>query len=561
MDEEIKAREIIYIEADDEITDILELLKNAAAETILLIPPKNAELLQSRVNMKLLARTAREGKKELVLITPNAGVANLAKSVGVLTAKTKQGAEDLLSGEVAEDLDAEVKSGNEKNEDRKDDVIDGEALSEALSVAGVEMPKSDDKQETEITDDDKGEASKKKVKIPSFGKLRNKIIIGVVVLLVLIGVGYWAFVIAPSAKVIVVARTNKTNFNQAVQLFTDEAKQDLSANQLFVVRKEVVKLAEVEFAATGEKNVGEKATGTITLTRKYVAPGLSENMNNKDLQIAPDTVFVDDASGLKYVFKENKVATLTKCTSISTTDCGGRATIEVVADGVGTNYNDVAKAYSSDLGNLASAYGTAMAGGTNEIVKVVTDDDITLATGKLNAPSDVVAKEELAGLFNDEYVQIEASIDINRKEATSSVKVGDRADGAVKLTQETVYSQLAVPKVEVGEFLDEKLATVIKNQADQKIYSNGLEKAFFDGFALGNGDGTMTAQIKTTYEVGPEIDEALILERSKGGTVGEIQKKLSSINGVRDVDVVFSFPWVSRVPEDEKKITIEFEVE
>ena len=93
---------------------------------------------------------------------------------------------------------------------------------------------------------------------------------------------------------------------------------------------------------------------------------------------------------------------------------------------------------------------------------------------------------------------------------------------------------------------------------DQRIYA--VNKPFFENFSKVS-DGNYTAKLKSSTETGPKVSEEDILEKSKGKKFGEVQSILKSINGVSSVKLTPSFPWVSTVPNDPNKITIELKVE
>jgi len=62
-------------------------------------------------------------------------------------------------------------------------------------------------------------------------------------------------------------------------------------------------------------------------------------------------------------------------------------------------------------------------------------------------------------------------------------------------------------------------------------------------------------------QIGPKIDENAIKEQVKGKIYGEVQSALQTIEGVKDVDVKFSYFWVRTVPNNTSKIDIEFKLE
>lgn len=58
-------KDTIYIDAEDEITAIVEKIKNSPKQIIALVLPKRASVFQSIVNMKLVKRIADNEKKML----------------------------------------------------------------------------------------------------------------------------------------------------------------------------------------------------------------------------------------------------------------------------------------------------------------------------------------------------------------------------------------------------------------------------------------------------------------------------------------------------------------
>jgi hypothetical protein len=117
----------------------------------------------------------------------------------------------------------------------------------------------------------------------------------------------------------------------------------------------------------------------------------------------------------------------------------------------------------------------------------------------------------------------------------------------------------AVSAADVETYLQASLSEQLNNDSSQKIYSNGI-----DGVVLGNfrkeGD-VMTVSLIATGQIGPKIDEARLKEEVRGKIYGEVQSTLQEIDGVKDVDVQFSYPWVRTVPNNIDKIQIEFQVE
>ena len=51
-------KETIYIEPENDITDIIAKIENAKEKIIALVPPKKAGVFRSVVNIKLIAKSA-----------------------------------------------------------------------------------------------------------------------------------------------------------------------------------------------------------------------------------------------------------------------------------------------------------------------------------------------------------------------------------------------------------------------------------------------------------------------------------------------------------------------
>ena len=70
----------IYIDPNDDITDILSDLKKVKNKIVALVPPKKSDVLHSSVNIKLIQKTATELEKVVVLVTNDPVILKLAKA-------------------------------------------------------------------------------------------------------------------------------------------------------------------------------------------------------------------------------------------------------------------------------------------------------------------------------------------------------------------------------------------------------------------------------------------------------------------------------------------------
>src|SRR4051812_48405751 len=78
----------VYVDTGDEITTVIERLKESPEAAVALVVPKGASLVQSIVNLKLAKRAAEEAGKTLVVVTTDKIGRNLAAQIGLASAGT-----------------------------------------------------------------------------------------------------------------------------------------------------------------------------------------------------------------------------------------------------------------------------------------------------------------------------------------------------------------------------------------------------------------------------------------------------------------------------------------
>src|SRR3990167_4717474 len=174
------AKDIIYIDIDDEITSIIEKVSASKHKIVALVLPKRATVLQSIVNMKLLKRRADSGGKRVVLITSEKGLLPLAGAVGLHTAKTLQSKPAVPP---PPEIPDDAEDVEESDTDEEPDIDNTKSIGELSGVAAVAA--STDKVETIDIDDAEpadatAEAKKttkkdKKIKIPNFNSFRMRL--------------------------------------------------------------------------------------------------------------------------------------------------------------------------------------------------------------------------------------------------------------------------------------------------------------------------------------------------------------------------------------------------
>ena len=568
-------KDTFYIEPEDDITDIINHIKASKQKIIALVPPKKLNVLRSSINLKLIARTAKMHDKAIVVVTTDPTLMKMAALSSLPFAKNLSSRPTLPSEFNEADLEYPAKA---KKANPSDEIEINEKAAPAGSVSRVRTtnesatPRANtdsnlaknstmnlDSEEVAKTSEDE-EADNQPKKILTLDSLKNRILIGVVAAVLLIGSFVWAFILAPAAKISVKIKTIAENFSENVSFVTD-AKQAVSKDgKFFLETASLEKNSEVEFEATGEKNVGDKATGELRLIATFDMSTTTATASR------PDVATVPQGSAFAYRnlnFLTDQEVKISWDGSISNCDAGrhnGKCqvakTVKATAIEGGAKYNieAVSSGWQSSVAGVEGYANSAFKGGTDKIQKIVTASDISKAKEKLTEADG--AKEELFEKVPSDDIKIEDSYKKVTADPTSSPAVDQPTEnGKAKLTAKTTYSVNYVDKAAVEEYVKAVVSTRLGG--DQKIYETG--NIFIEKFQ--NNNNSVTAKIKATLKTGPEVTEQSVLEKSLGKKVGEVTTLIKSINGVSDVEVNTSFPWVRQIPNDANKVSIKIMVE
>ncbi|MCW1908511.1 MAG: hypothetical protein KIH63_004180 [Candidatus Saccharibacteria bacterium] len=559
------AKETIYIDIDDDITNIIDKVGASEHKIVALVLPKRATTLQSIVNMKLLKRTAGNMDKRLVLITSEAALLPLAGIVGLHVAKTLQSKPAIPpapdTAEQAETLDEDDEPEAEDVEPEIDETKPvGELAGMTPAAAAVAAKPAPDKTETiELDDDDpetpaknaKSKDKKNKIKIPNFESFRLKLVLGVLAFLLLIGGYVMAFNVLPKARVVV--RTNNKSVTSSLNFSVNTAVTEVDAEKSIVPAevKEVSKTDTVSITATGQKNVGEKAKGTAQLFNCSKEDKLSDTNRTVPAGTAISS------GGLSFILDE---AVIVPPSSFDGNICkknSASVAVGVTAQNGGEQYNLSARSYAVAGFGSMTASGSAMAGGTNTLVTIVSQQDVDNAKTQVIDQSKELAKEELKKAFSDAgLLAIDATITGEEPALTPTPAVGQEAT-TVSISSVRKYTMLGVKEDNLKPLIDIE----VKKQVDvekQPIVDYGIGGAIFKSLSSRSGtDHSVSTQV--TSLAGVKIDAEAIKEQVKGKKRGEAQTLVQAYPGVQSVEVSFSPPWVSKIPGSTSKIAVFFE--
>lgn len=551
-------KQTIYLDVDEEITSIIQKVQGSQKSIVALVLPKRATVFQSIVNMKLLKRTADQYKKKVVLITSERGLLPLAGVAGLHVAPTlsskpilpppPSSATSRLDRDEAEEeveLDQSAPVGAYMAEDDDESIeLDNEKFAPAAGGAGGAAAAGK-----------AGKAGKGakgghggKLKVPNFNKFRKVLVFGGLALVLLMVGVWWALAVAPKASVTL--RTEATSTLADLNFTADTGAGELNVEgKVIPALRETFKKTETEkVPATGEKDNGQKATGTVKF---YLC--------NKDDTLTGTNRTVQAGTGISsgnLTFIVNETVSVQPSNFSSGGSCQKNRpsqSVKVTAQKSGTQYNLSPQDYSVATNASISAEGSAMTGGTSEIIKVVSGNDVETAKTKLVEKQAAVADELRQMLNSKGYAAIVASFSIGESQYTVTPAVDSEAT-EVTVQAITEYTMLGVNE----EDLKQLIADAIKDQVDtekQSILDEGLGDAEFTV----NTDKTaakVPVKLQTEVVVGPELNQEQLKQQIAGKKKNEAQTLLKAHPGVTDVQIATSPFWNAKIPGKATKITL-----
>lgn len=532
-------KDTIYIDIDDEITAIVDKLNASKHNIVALVLPKRSAVLQSIVNMKLLKRSADEANKRLVLITSEQGLLPLAGAVGVYTAKNLQSKPEIPPPPASPTEDDELLETEEAEPE-----INPESTIGELTEGDEAVFESDAPTEVKLNKDSQPPKPKKNKKntVPNFDLFRKKVIIGVIAVVGLMVLAYWALFMAPKAAIII--KTQASTANRTIEFNTSTTAQNLDTNKSIMPAKEVEssKTDVQKATATGQKDLGTKATGTVTLS----------------VSCSSGTPTIPAGTGVStggLTFITNQTVTVA---SFPVDGCKFQKNVDVTAQANGDQYN-IASGKTLTVAGFATVTAKnedAFTGGTTKIAKVVSQQDIDSAKQKLIDTSAEVKTQLQQQLESSGYYAITDTFTTKSEKVTVSPEV-DQEASEVSVTAERAYIMVGVKQDDLEKLIDQSVQDELDKRQLQ-IRQNGIDKAVFRvGTRSSNGNFPISLQVQVV--LGPKIDEQQLKKDVAGKKRGDVQEIVKKIDGVQDTEVNFSPFWVNVVPKNVNRITITFQ--
>ncbi len=508
----------IDIEIHDDLISVIDKLKNINDTGIELVVPEGAVLFENVINIKMLKNWADKESRVITFVTDDVYGQNLIFS-----------------------LEEDDSSSMLDVDEATDDAVEPRS-SKKIIIPKIKLPKL------------------------SFKK-GGLVYFGVGILLVGTGLffGYRHLSTAPQAYIRVVVNSQPLTKSLEIKVKSG-ATTNVENKVLAGETLEVLVEEKLSAPTTGEKIVGEKATGTITIFNK--------TDTEKKFKKGTDIIYEDDKDK-EYIYEITKDVTVPPREEQAPdpedpdtiTYIKGKADVEVEASVVGEKYNLDAGETLSVEDQKTTAFDAEIKedieGGKEEKIKVVAQKDIDDLKAKIleNAKEKAIRALESAVAGDKKKISGSESV-IATKESLSHVLDAETEE----LTLEQTYSAkgLLYKPSELDAAIDKMVVDLVPEN-----YVLSTKERVLNVEVLGNTDSTVLSdseadlQVTLKTYVVSDISEDTVKDAVLGKNVAEAQKYVGGIRNIKTYEFSIKprYPFFDSVPKDKSRINIVIERE
>jgi hypothetical protein len=357
------------------------------------------------------------------------------------------------------------------------------------------------------------------------------------------------FSVMPKATISIKTDSSTVNNNLDITLNTVTKELDASKAIVPATLQQSLKTSTQLVDATGELDKGAKAAGKVKIALTDCSQA----------QVTINAGTGVSANGLTFITQQaatiSSVKIANQCKNANFPDIS-TATVDVVAQKAGEKYNLEAQNYTVAGVSGVTATGTAMVGGTSQIVKVVQQADIDAAKAKIAAADTNAVKQELKDkLISKGLYAITATLTTVAPDVQASASVGEEVAN-VTVTQKTTYTMLGVDEDDLKKVIADSVNKKIDTKK-QQILDYGITKGVFA--KQNDSPSGMLVALQVTSVVGTDLDITGLKAQVAGKKAGAAKDIIKEYPGVSDVDVKYSPFWVSSIPSKPGKIIIQVE--
>lgn len=285
---------------------------------------------------------------------------------------------------------------------------------------------------------------------------------------------------------------------------------------------------DAQVAATGVKNIGQPAKGSVTIYNSSLSQG--KNFAKGTVLTGPGNLSFTLDSDVKIASASGDAADIVSSTAKSAVTASAIGPESNLASGTKFSVAD-----ESGSAVIAKSDGS-FAGGTRTQIQVVSDKDVAKAESQIKEKARAFVKETVGKKLTTDALLLDSltAIDIQSQQADKAV--GAEADSVtLKATVAVTYSYVSKDKIK------ESLTKVVlpKVQKDLVVEQKNLS---YNLLKVASKDGVTQLSIKSTVRAVPPAEEKEILSSIVGKTVGTLQDLAKEKYHAQSVEFVIEHP-------------------
>jgi len=525
--------ENFYLKQNEEFFSIIDKIKASRDEDVVLIIPTGTSALKSIVNLRILKEESDFLGKNIFIITADPLIQRLSQQVGIRI------------------LDRQEEIEFPKKKERTGRVIDLRPkgiMADIVSKRKIEEEPKEIFEEEPVFSEPLPFIKKEKIKRErEFKIFTRKFWITALVIICILSLSYVVYFVLPRAQVVLSPKKEKVNFDTEITVDKNinsvDEKEGKIPGQFFQLESSISK----EFPTTGEKEVEEKAKGTITVYNQYssspqtlVKTTRFKATDGKIFRLV-DTVTIPGAT-----IDEGKIIASSK-------------DVEVIADEAGEAYNIGPSKFTipgfEGSPKYAAFYGqssAAMSGGAKGKMKVATKDDIDGATNIVTIEVKDKVKKEFQEKIPQGLKLLESAQSLEIIESSSNLKANQPGERFI-VTVKAKASGLAFKEQDAlflaGKIMNEKIS-------GNKILLLSTIKINYQSVKNNFTQGKTVLTCKVEADAAWNFDEEKIKNDLAGKNEADVRTYLSSIPEIENARVIFWPFWVKKIPSNKNKIKV-----
>lgn len=531
--------EILYLETDEEITSVIDKLRDLPGDSVGLVLPKHASLAASVVNLRLLQREAKELKKQIAIITQDKIGTKLALQVGIP-----------VYASVSDKQPVVAETGPRP---QVDDVIEFDETSDSSAGEAGSTPVSALESPVPVKRYDESSLPKAVPQAPAIvpppqrppiraqrpqpspdSTRRRALWVGIGITSLVLALA-WLFLWYPRSTITLGLKTESFEHQAAITVdnslnASNDEKTGIPGSTL-----ESQIEAKQTFDASGKKDVGTKAGGTVT-----VSNGLGEAVT-----LPAGSRF--DRDGLGFVSGTEVVvprATADVDLAGNPVVTPGKVDLALEATVAGDQYNLAAGSFTitSLTGQrrekVTASNGAAFSGGTTKTVPVIADTDLEQARTKLIEQSTEQLRNDIRAKAKDLTV-LDDALSVSIASSSSSKNVGDEAEN-FELSATVQAKTIAFAAQDYQEAVVHQALQALP--AGKALLQSGADsvETRVENVDIAQGKLTINGVLKT--RMSQQIDQEALKQLVTGLTPTAAEEALRQQEGVTTATVALR-PW------------------